>query len=232
MNELSILIISAGSLGFIHTILGPDHYLPFIVLSRARKWSATKTMWITFFSGIGHVGSSVLIGLIGIGLGISLNKLEAFEAFRGELVGWLLFAFGIAYSFYGIYKCLKNSHHHHLPAFLTPKKLRGLEHLPTSDQDEDNTPITPWILFLIFVFGPCEVLIPMLIFPAYENSAFGMLAVALVFGIATIATMLFAVYIGYKGTSLLRFKKHEKYVHLVAGLVILMSGSGIVFFGW
>jgi len=232
MNELYVLIISAGSLGFIHTILGPDHYLPFIALSRARKWSGSKTLWITFFSGIGHVGSSVLIGLIGIGLGISLNKLEAFETFRGELVGWLLLAFGIGYTFYGIYKYLKSSHHHHLPKFLTPKKIRGLEHLPTSEQDQDNTRITPWILFLIFVFGPCEVLIPMLIFPAYENSTFGMFAVALVFGIATVATMLFAVYIGYKGTSLLKFKKHEKYVHLIAGLIILFSGTGIVFLGW
>ncbi len=28
--ELSALIVTAASLGFFHTILGPDHYLPFI----------------------------------------------------------------------------------------------------------------------------------------------------------------------------------------------------------
>ncbi len=232
MNELYLLIASAGSLGFVHTLLGPDHYLPFIVLSKARKWSSSKTMWITFFSGIGHVGSSILIGMIGIALGLSLNKLEAIEAFRGELVGWMLFAFGILYTVYGIYKYLKSSHHIHLPKFLVPKKVRELQHLPTEEQEKDNTKLTPWILFLIFVFGPCEVLIPMLIFPAYENSTFGMFAVALVFGIATILTMMLAVYLGHKGTSLIRFKKQEKYVHLVAGLIILISGSGILFFGW
>ena len=85
MQELYLLSISAASLGFIHTILGPDHYLPFIVLSKARQWSSQKTMWITFISGIGHVGSSVLIGFIGIALGISLNKLKSFESLRGEL---------------------------------------------------------------------------------------------------------------------------------------------------
>ena len=95
MKELYLLFVSAGSLGFLHTILGPDHYLPFIVLSKARSWSSNKTMWITFISGIGHVGSSILIGMIGIALGISLNKLEYLEAFRGEMVGWMLFAFGI-----------------------------------------------------------------------------------------------------------------------------------------
>ena len=98
MKELYLLFLSAASLGFVHTILGPDHYLPFIVLSKARQWSSTKTMWITFVSGVGHVGSSILIGMFGIALGISLNKLEYFEAFRGELVGWMLFTFGIGYT--------------------------------------------------------------------------------------------------------------------------------------
>lgn len=232
MKELYLLFVSAASLGFIHTILGPDHYLPFIVLSKARKWSSTKTMWITFISGVGHVGSSVLIGMFGIALGISLKKLEYLEAFRGELVGWMLFVFGILYTIYGIYKYLKSIHHFHLPDFLVPEKIRGLQHLPTEDQVEDNTKLTPWILFLIFVFGPCEILIPMLIFPAYKNSAFGMVTVALIFGIATISTMMLTVYIGHKGTSLIKFKKHEKYLHLFAGILILISGSGILFLGW
>jgi sulfite exporter TauE/SafE len=232
MNELYLLYASAASLGFVHTILGPDHYLPFIVLSKARNWSSNKTMWITFISGIGHVGSSVIIGIIGIALGISLNKLEYIEAFRGEIVGWMLFAFGIAYTIYGIYKYMKSSHHFHLPDFLLPKKIRGLQHLPTEDQKEDNTKLTPWILFLIFVFGPCEVLIPLLIFPAYQNSTFGMFTVALIFGIATIATMMLTVFIGHKGTALVKFKKQERFLHLFAGVLILVSASGILFFGW
>ena len=232
MQELYLLSISAASLGFIHTILGPDHYLPFIVLSKARQWSSNKTMWITFISGIGHVGSSVIIGFIGIALGISLNKLEAFEALRGEVVGWMLFAFGVVYTMYGIYKFLKNSHHFHLPAFLLPKKIRKYQHLPMEEEGDDDIKLTPWILFLIFVFGPCEVLIPMLIFPAYENSTTGMLTVAAIFGFVTISTMLLVVYLGHKGTSLVRIKQNEKYMHLLAGIILLISGAGIVFMGW
>jgi len=30
MNEMSVLLMSAATLGVIHTLLGPDHYLPFI----------------------------------------------------------------------------------------------------------------------------------------------------------------------------------------------------------
>jgi len=232
MNELYLLSLSAASLGFIHTVLGPDHYLPFIVLSKARQWSPYKTMWITFISGIGHVGSSVLIGMIGIALGISLNKLEYVEAFRGEIVAWMLFAFGMAYTIYGIYKYFKSAHHAHLPAFLMPKKIRELHHLPVEEKQEDNTKLTPWILFLIFVFGPCEVLIPLLLFPAYEHQVSAMFIVSLIFGIVTISTMMVMVYLGNRGARLIRFKNHERYVHLLAGLIILISGTGMLFLGW
>lgn len=232
MNELYLLLLSAASLGFIHTIMGPDHYLPFIVLSKARHWSTYKTMWITLISGIGHVGSSILIGTIGIALGISLNRLEFIEAFRGEIVAWMLFAFGIAYTLYGIYKYFKSSHHVHFPKFLMPKRIRDIHHLPVDEKKEDDARLTPWLLFLIFVFGPCEVLIPLLLFPAYEHQLSSMFMVSLIFGIVTISTMMILVYLGNKGATLIRFKNQERYVHLLAGLVILMSGTGMLFLGW
>src|SRR5665647_1510383 len=104
MNDLHVLLVTAISLGFIHTLLGPDHYLPFIVLSRARKWSLSKTLWITFFGGIGHIGGSVILGITGVALGISLSKLELIEATRGNLVAWMLIVFGLFYTIYGVFK--------------------------------------------------------------------------------------------------------------------------------
>lgn len=47
--DINILIWTALSIGFIHTIVGPDHYLPFVVMSKARNWSLSKTMVIVFF---------------------------------------------------------------------------------------------------------------------------------------------------------------------------------------
>lgn len=83
-NKIWILIVTAASIGFIHTLLGPDHYLPFIVMSKARNWSTFRTVSITILCGIGHVGSSVVIGAIGVILGIGLHKLEALESIRGN----------------------------------------------------------------------------------------------------------------------------------------------------
>lgn len=234
MNELLLLSLTAASLGFIHTALGPDHYLPFIVLSKARNWTVSKTMWITFISGVGHVGGSVIIGLVGIALGISLNKLTFIEEFRGEIVGYLLIAFGLAYTIYGLYKFMKNGGHHHLPNFLIPKSIRQIKHQVSHGMEEkvDETKLTPWVLFIIFVFGPCEVLIPMLFIPAVQNSTAGIASVAILFGITTICTMMFIVYLGHLGSSFLKFKSKEKYMHLAAGLVILFAGIGMHFLGW
>jgi len=228
-----VLLMSAATLGVVHTLLGPDHYLPFIVLSKARKWTRKRTLWITFISGLGHVTGSVILGMIGIAMGISLSKLEAFEASRGSLVGWMLIAFGVLYTAYGLYKYLKRGAHMHVPAFLRPKSIRHEHlHLDVNEMKEDNAGrLTPWILFLIFVFGPCEVLIPMLIYPAANHSGLGVFLVALVFGVATVGTMMLVVLLGYQGLSLVRFKGREHQLHLFAGMIILLAGAGMQFMG-
>ena len=166
MNELFLLSLTAASLGFIHTALGPDHYLPFIVLSKARNWSVPKTMWITFVSGIGHVGGSVVIGIIGIALGISLNKLTFIEEFRGDIVALLLIAFGLIYSFFGFYKFLKNGGHHHLPNFLIPKNLREIKHQVSHGLEEkvDETKLTPWGFVYHFCFWAMRSFNPYVIY--------------------------------------------------------------------
>jgi len=91
-DSITLLSVTAISIGFIHTILGPDHYLPFIVLSEAKKWNLRKTMFITFLCGLGHVLSSVVLGLIGIAVGISVKKLiknsftDNFESYHDEII--------------------------------------------------------------------------------------------------------------------------------------------------
>jgi phenylalanyl-tRNA synthetase alpha subunit len=75
-SEMEILIIAAISVASLHTLTGPDHYLPFIALSKSRNWSVSKTIGWTIICGSGHVMSSVLLGLGGAALGWSLSKLN------------------------------------------------------------------------------------------------------------------------------------------------------------
>jgi len=233
-NSIALLSVTAVSLGFIHTILGPDHYLPFIVLSEAKKWSLRKTMLITFFCGIGHVLSSVILGLIGIGVGISVSKLVSVESFRGNIAAWLFIAFGLVYmviSVRNLYKKKKHTHSHfHIDKGVhTHDHDHHLEHTHIHESNAVNT--TPWILFLIFVFGPCEPLIPIVMYPAAENNISGAVIVSLLFSAVTISTMMLIVLAFKMGLSRINLKPIEKYSNLIAGAMIFFSGIAIQFLG-
>ena len=112
------LYIAAATIGFVHTVFGPDHYLPFVAMSRARKWSLMKTALLTFLCGLGHIMSSVVIGALGIVFGIVVMKLESFEALRANLAGWALIAFGFTYFIWGLHRMLKNRPHKHFHAHI------------------------------------------------------------------------------------------------------------------
>lgn len=233
-NEITLLAITAASIGFFHTLFGPDHYLPFIVMSKARGWSTPRTLTLTFFCGIGHVLSSVIIGILGISVGIALHKLEAFESMRGSLAGWVLMSFGLVYMIWGIRNAIRNKPHSHL--HLHPDGTKH-EH-DHNHQDEHshvhNTKkknITPWILFTIFVLGPCEPLIPILMYPAAQNSISGLIFITLIFAVVTISTMMIIVYLASLGLKMVFFNKMERYTHAMAGGIILLSGVAINFLG-
>ncbi len=233
-NSIALLSATAVSLGFIHTILGPDHYLPFIVLSEARKWNLRKTMLITFLCGLGHVLSSVLLGLAGIAIGLSVNRLVSVESFRGNIAAWLFIAFGLVYMIISIRNLYRKRKHTH-PHFHRDSGSHVHEHSHFSEHthvhETDKTRTTPWILFLIFVFGPCEPLIPVLMYPAAENNIHGTIVVALLFSIVTIATMMGVVFAFKLGFSKINLKPVEKYSNVIAGAMIFLSGVAIRFLG-
>jgi nickel/cobalt exporter len=235
MNEsITLLSATAITLGFVHTILGPDHYLPFIVLSEAKKWTLRKTMFITFLCGIGHVLSSVILGLIGIAVGISVNKLVSVESFRGNIAAWLFIAFGLVYLVISIRNLIRKRKHTHPHSHIgVEQHLHEHNHLNehTHVHEKDIVRTTPWILFLIFVFGPCEPLIPILMYPAAQSNIPGAIIVSLLFSIVTIATMMSVVLAFKLGLSKINLKPVEKYSHVIAGSMILMSGLAIQFLG-
>ena len=233
-NEITLLAITAASIGFFHTLFGPDHYLPFIMMSKARNWSTSKTMLITFLCGLGHVGSSVVLGIIGVSIGIAITKIEIFESFRGNLAAWAFIAFGLVYFIWGLRKAIRNKPHIHIHLH-QDGELHKHEHSHIKDHshvhESKGKTITPWILFTIFVLGPCEPLIPILMYPAAKNNIGGLILITLIFAVVTISTMMVVVYVTSTGIKLIPLKKMEKYSHALAGAIILFSGLGIQFLG-
>jgi len=206
-----LLLISTLSIAFVHT-LAPDHWMPFAVIGKAKKWAKPKLLLVTFISGIGHVGSSILLGSVGILLGFSISHLKHVESHRGEIALWLLIGFGVAYTLWGLKKA-KDHKHEHIDAEALKAKS-----------------ITLWTLFAIFILGPCEPLIP-LMFLATDYGWVGIFLTSLTFSIITIFMMLAQTLLAFYGIQLIRHDIADRYSHAFAGLVIVLTGGFVMFLG-
>lgn len=229
-NALGILLVSAVSIGFIHTLIGVDHSLPFVVLGRAQGWSLKKVLAVTTACGIGHVLSSVVLGGIGIGLGAAIGHLEWIEGTRGTFAAWALILFGLTYAAWSFARQRHRQRHVHQHGNGT---VHAHEHSRSVHDHNRTKPavVTAWSLFIIFVLGPCEPLIPLLMVPAFDLGLWAVVPVTLAFGIATIGTMLAVVAAGYYGLQLAPFRRLESHAHTLAGLAIAASGLAIQLFG-
>lgn len=235
-SEIILLSWTAASIGLIHTALGPDHYLPFIMMAKVRGWSMAKTTWITILCGGGHVLSSIVLGLLGVYLGAEVMKLEALEAYRGTLAAWLLIGFGFAYFIWGIHRAIKNKKHSHIHTHEDGSvhehpHQHASRHAHVHDQKSSAKDLTPWILFTVFVLGPCEPLIPLLMYPAAKSSMMGMYLVAGIFTVTTLVTMVSIVLLTTWGIGFAKLGKLERYTHAIAGGTICLSGLAIMFLG-
>ena len=233
--SLPILLSTAASIGLVHTLLGPDHYLPFVAMAKARQWSRVKAVTITILCGVGHVLGSVVLGLLGVALGWAVGSMEIVESFRGELAAWALIIFGLTYGTWGLWRAIRRKPHTHVHVH-----GNGIVHTHAHDHTAEHahvhdgpsrTTITPWVLFTIFVLGPCEPLIPILMIPATDHSWWALLLVVAVFGITTIGTMTVVATALIFGLDLVPVKGLERWSHALAGLAIVLSGGAIQFLG-
>jgi nickel/cobalt exporter len=176
------------------------------------------------------------LGFVGIALGIAVFRLEGVESFRGGLAAWLLIGFGLAYAVWGIHRAIRKKPHKHLHPHTD-----GIDHEHSHTHqrashahvhdDKTRANITPWILFTIFVFGPCEPLIPLLMYPAAKHDISGVILVTLAFGVITIMTMLVIIAAASWGASFIRLGPLERYAHAIAGAMIFISGLSVQFLG-
>ena len=225
------LLLTAIVVGITHTLLGPDHYLPFVALSKARDWSTRKTLLLTAICGTGHVLGSIALGAIGVLAGWSLGGLEGIESARGTIAAWLLTAMGVVYLAWAIKALGRRKEHSHVHVHADGT----VHHHPHTHQGQHAHPhssgqrnaVTAWSLFIIFIFGPCEAFIPILFFPAVQHDWSLAVLTTLLFAVSTIGTMLGVVYMMHKGLQRVPFRRFSRYGHVMAGVTILLCATAI-----
>lgn len=165
----------------------------------------------------------MLLGLGGAAIGWSLSKMNWLESVRGGVAGWALLVFGLAYSLWGLAKARS---HRHFDIYEDGRvyvyQHKHGEMVPPAEKHA----VTPSVLFIIFLLGPCEPMIPLLYLPGAKNSLPGMLLLIAIYTICTLATMMLMVVSGFYGFSFLQTWKLDRYVHAVGACLSLFAGQG------
>lgn len=209
-----LLLGTSATLAIVHALLGVDHSLPFVALGRARGWTLARTLLVTAVCGAGHVASSAAIGALGVGLGIAADALLWLESARGELAAALLIGFGLAYAAWAVWR-----------------RIRRPDVAPPRAGAAGGTDVTPWALFIVFVLGPCEPLIPLMVVPGVAGDWLTAAAVVGVFGLLTVAVMLAVVAAACRGADLIRVGRIGRHADVAAGLVVAASGAAVLWLG-
>jgi len=230
--SLATLLVASVTVAGTHTFIGVDHYLPFVVLGRARNWPLSKVLGITALCGLGHVIGSIVLGFAGIGLGYAVSDLVDIESVRGSLAAWSLIAFGLVYATWAGVRLMRGKEHTHVHAHDDgTMHTHGHSHEDGHLHAHAGAGLTLWAVFIIFVLGPCEPLIPLLMAPAWKHDWTGVAAVAGTFSVTTIAMMMGMATVGSLGLRMVSVKKVHRYAHVLAGLAIFSSGMAIQVLG-
>ncbi len=237
MTGTDLLLWTAVSIGLIHTLLGPDHYLPFVAMRRARGWTTARMIGAVAGFGLAHVTASAGLGLAGIAFGLALGSLEALQHARGEAAAWLLLAAGVAYGSWGIRRSRQRQSHSHAHAHADGTVHRHThDHVAAAHRHPHGADGRwgPWLLFTVFLLGPCEALIPVLMYPAAQADWHSVVAVTAAFAVATVTTMVVVTVVVDRslGSLVERLTRGRRdWSHALAGGTIALCGAGILVLG-
>ncbi len=209
-ESLQMLAATAAGIGLLHTVVGVDHTLPFIAIGRAQGWSLGRTLRLTILCGFAHVASSMAVAAVGIAIGSAVGSMVWLESIRGELAAWALIIFGCTYAAWSWAR--RNRPHVHNVG--DAQRLLGT-----------------WGLFIVFVLGPCEPLIPLLIVPGLQSGWMAALVVTGIFTVCTLGAMIAVVTLGHYGLRLVELGRYTHHADVLAGCAVAVSGAAIMVLG-
>jgi len=199
---MNALFISVSLISFFHALI-PSHWLPITVISKNAGWSKALTLRATFYLGLAHVLSTVLlcIGISFLGRTLFEKYSNRFDQFSGILL--------IAYGLFFIYRHYK---HHHF-------------HFSADSLDKKNTSFRTLMLqlLLLMFFSPCIEVVAIF----FNAGKFGFLTVALlvfVYAVISISGMLIWVNLVQHGLKKINWHRIEHNAGLLTGGVLVLMG--------
>ncbi len=228
-TALTSIAATGFTVAFLHAAI-PTHWLPFVLVARARGWSRRMTLAVTFFAGLGHVGVTSLLGLLVAWFSFKLNG-QVGAAFPWIAAG-LLGAMGGFY-FWRQWRGLGICHHAvpgtqhrpHAHCGREPDNAHWEEELKDSALVSAGTGDRAAIggLFVMLTLSPCEGFLPIYGLGAkFGWQGFALLSAILAVG--ALAAMLLFTWLALHGLQNLRLKIFERYeAGLLGGLFVVLA---------
>lgn len=225
LGEAGLALVATTVItALVHTLI-PDHWLPFVLVSRAQQWSARRTLALTATSALLHVIVSICLGLGIVWLGHGAEQMMVGIAESLEsLTGWMLVAFGLAYMGWFL---LRGGHVHSFGMHPHHHPLAAHRQAGASVQRSN---LTGYALALIVGFNPCILLLPT-VYGAARISRFALAAVAASFALTTVVTMVSATLLGLRGTTRLTSAFLTRYGEALSGGLIALTGVVVMLAG-
>jgi hypothetical protein len=203
-----LIALSAAFVGFIHS-LSPGHWLPVVLMVKARKWSHAQAAWGALVAASGHIFVSVGLGLVGSLIGHSLFSPYLHEV--EEHAGLILIVCGIGYAVYSRFQhrhC--HGHEHHGP-------------------DPRASGKAPYIFLFSLGFSPCFAVLP--IFATAIGMGTSVLALSMVFfSLGVVAALMGGSFLVSRGLVKLDHPLFEHHGDLITGIGVAVMGLILVLF--
>ncbi len=231
MNSTALATIAATGLtvAFIHAAI-PTHWLPFVLVARARGWSRTKAIGVAIFAGMGHVALTSLLGLAIAWFGFELD--EHFGHAFTQAAGGALLAVSCFY-FWRQWRGKGVLHHHTPGGHHEPSAHCGHESGHSHLESElEGSPLVSdrkgdWVaisgLFLMVTLSPCEGFLPIYL-SGVQFGWQGFFVLSGILAVGTLGGMLLFTWLTLVGLEKVELKRIEHWEAGLLGVVFLILG--------
>ena len=219
-----LLFLSSCATAVIHALI-PDHWLPFVLMSRSRRWSEGRTVGTVALAGLVHVLVSFGVAAIAIGFASTPARLlaESLGATLEMLAGMLLILFGLVY---GILAHRREARAHPHGGESPGKAERPHAHGHLLERWFHGG-VSAGALVAIIGVSPCVLLQPIL-FGAAARGHGVLAATAVGFAVCTIGTMIGVTMVAIRGMRRFELPLFARYGDLISGLLIAGLGLFVV----
>ena len=231
MNDtaLATIALTGFAVAFMHAAI-PTHWVPFVLVGRARRWSRARTLLVTLAAGAGHVFLTGALGLVIAWFGFELEESvgHVFPAISAVIM------LAVAGYFAWRQWTGRGICHHHPPGSdHAPSAACGHEHGHSHWADElRGTPLVKmdrgdWAavsgLFVMLTLSPCEGFLPIYL-SGVQYGWRGFWVLSLILAVATLGSMALFTWLTLVGSSRFRVERFERYeAGMLAGLFVVLG---------